>query len=242
MATEDLIQTRLKVDSLAESNLDHPSEFWAPPLAPTDMPLQQEPIRPATRDEQSFQPVDEHYLAETETSFGSGRKLIELIIGTIIIAASGVVTLAYLWAPAGEKPAAQSVETPPVVQSSPEILVQTASRVPEPSRDAPDAVAWPDIPPSVTVESSPDAAPDAPTANAAPHQTISASQNQDIVFLQRSGVNIRSTPSTNGPILGTAPKGTRLKVINREGEWVQVESGRSSGWINSQFLAPHEPQ
>jgi hypothetical protein len=206
------------------------------------MPLQQETFRPATRDEQSFQPVDEYDLPETETSSGSGRKLIELIVGTIIIAASGVVTLAYLWAPAGEKPAAQSVETPPVVQSSPEVAVQTASRMLEPPRDAPDAVAWPDIPPSITAETSPDVAPDVPTANAAPHQTVSASQNQDIVFLQRSGVNIRSTPSTNGPILGTAPKGTRLKVINREGEWVQVESGRSSGWINSQFLAPIEPQ
>jgi uncharacterized protein YgiM (DUF1202 family) len=206
------------------------------------MPLQQDTFRPATRDEQSFQPVDEHDLVETETSFGSGRKLIELIVGTIIIAAAVVVTLAYLWAPAGEKPAPQSVETPPVVQSSPEVPVQTASRMPEASRDAPDAVAWPDIPPSITVETSPDVAPDLPTANAAPHQTVSASQNQDIVFLQRSGVNIRSTPSTNGPILGTAPKGTRLKVINREGEWVQVESGRSSSWINSQFLAPHEPQ
>jgi hypothetical protein len=242
MATEDLIQTRLEVDSFAKSSLDHPSEFWAPPLAPTDMPFQQETFRPATRNKQSFQPVDENDLLQTETSFGSGRKLIELIVGTIIIAASGVVTIAYLWAPGGEKPAAQSVETPPVVQSSPEVLVQTASRMPEPSRDAPGAVAWPDIPPSITVETSPDAAPDAPTANAAPHQTVSASQNQGIVFLQRSGVNIRSTPSTDGPILGTASKGTRLKVINREGEWLQVESGRSSGWINSQFLAPHEPQ
>jgi hypothetical protein len=127
------------------------------------------------------------------------------------------------------------------VQSSPEVLVQTASRMPEHPRE-PDAVAWPDIPPSITAETSPDAAPNAVTANVAPNQTVSGSQNQEIVFLQRSGVNIRSTPSTNGPILGTAPKGTRLKVINREGEWVQVESGRSSGWINSQFLAPDEPQ
>ena len=95
MATEDLIQTRLKVDSFAKSSLDHQSEFWAPPLAPTDMPLEQETFRPATRDEQSFQPVDEHDLAQTETSFGSGRKLVELIVSTIIIAASGVVTLAY---------------------------------------------------------------------------------------------------------------------------------------------------
>jgi hypothetical protein len=249
MATEDLIQTRLNGDSFDNSSLDPPGEFWAPPLASTetldtgDMPLRQEILGPATRDEHSFQPLEENDFAETETSFGSRRKLIELIVGTTIVAALGIITLAYLWAPAGEKPAAHSAESPPAVQSSPEILAQTASRMPEPSRDPPAAVAWPNLPPSITAETSPpEVAPDAPTANAAPHQTVSASQNWDIVFLQRPGVNIRSTPSTNGPVLGTAPKGTRLKVTNREGDWVQVESGRSSGWINSQFLAPHEPQ
>jgi hypothetical protein len=245
MATEDLIQTRLNGDSFDKSGLDHPGEFWAPPLAPTetrDVPLRQETLGPATRDEHSFQPLEENCFAETETSFGSRRKLIELIVGITIVAALVIITLAYLWAPAGEKSVAQSAESPPAVQSSPEVLAQTASRTPEPSRDPPAAVAWPDLPLSITVETSPEAAPDAPAANAAPHQTVSVSQNRDIVFLQRPGVNIRSTPSTNGPVLGTAPKGTRLKVTNREGDWVQVESGRSSGWINSQFLAPLEPE
>jgi hypothetical protein len=49
MTTEDLIQTQIKVNSFAKSSLDHPSEFWAPPLAPTDMPLQQETLGPANR-------------------------------------------------------------------------------------------------------------------------------------------------------------------------------------------------
>jgi cytoskeletal protein RodZ len=248
MATEDLIQTRLNEDSIDKSGLDHSGECWAPPLAPPealglgDMPLRQGTLGPAARDEHFVQPLEENYFAETEMSFGSRRKLIELVVGTTIVAALGVITLVYLWAPAGEKPTSQSAESPPAVQSSPEVLTRTDSTTPEPSRDPPAAVAWPDLPPSITVETSPDVAPDAPTANAASHQTASASQNQDIVFLQRPGVNIRSTPSTNGPVLGTVPKGTRLKVTNREGDWVQVESGRSSGWINSQFLAPHEPE
>ncbi len=114
MATEDLIQTRLNGDSFDNSSLDPPGEFWAPPLASTetldtgDMPLRQEILGPATRDEHSFQPLEENDFAETETSFGSRRKLIELIVGTTIVAALGIVTLAYLWAPAGEKPAAHS--------------------------------------------------------------------------------------------------------------------------------------
>ena len=63
-----------------------------------------------------------------------------------------------------------------------------------------------------------------PTGTNSPHQTVSASQKPDIVFVQRPGVNIRSAPSTNGRVLGTAPKGARLTVTNREGEWMQVES------------------
>jgi hypothetical protein len=73
-------------------------------------------------------------------------------------------------------------------------------------------------------------------------QTAVSSQNRDVVFLQRPGVNIRSTPSATSKVLGTAPKGKRFEVTNREGEWVQVESGRLKGWINSQFLAPSGPR
>ena len=51
----------------------------------------------------------------------------------------------------------------------------------------------------------------------------------------------RSTPSTTGSILGTAPKGALFKVAKREGDWVQVESDRVKGWINFQFLGPNKP-
>jgi SH3-like domain-containing protein len=69
-----------------------------------------------------------------------------------------------------------------------------------------------------------------------------ATQNRDIVFLQRPGVNIRATPAANGLVLGTAPKGTRFKVAKRDGDWIQVERDRLKGWINSQFLGPNDPR
>ena len=75
-----------------------------------------------------------------------------------------------------------------------------------------------------------------------PASLTSADRSEDILFLQRPGVNIRSTPSANGKIVGTAPKGKRFQVTNREGDWVQVESGPLKGWINSQFLVPNEPR
>ena len=94
----------------------------------------------------------------------------------------------------------------------------------------------PDNPPSIAAGASPQVAPGAVTP-----QTTSAAQNRDLVFLQRPGVNIRSAPSGNAPVLGTAPSGTQFTATSREGDWVEVENTRWKGWINSQFLAPNKP-
>jgi N-acetylmuramoyl-L-alanine amidase len=59
--------------------------------------------------------------------------------------------------------------------------------------------------------------------------------------LQRPGVNVRSTPSLTGSVVGSLPKGTRLEVLERGGEWVQVKSGSLKGWINARFSGPNAP-
>ena len=73
-----------------------------------------------------------------------------------------------------------------------------------------------------------------------PRQSAPSTQNQEIVFLLRPGVKIRSTPATNGGVLPR--KGTRFKVEKRDGNWVQVESDPFKGWIRSEFLGPNEPR
>ena len=236
-----LSEPRLNGDGFAESSLDA-AQFWAPPLAPAGTPaagniaLRQDPVESLTIGELPFQPPEQMDLADTETSLRSGRKL---IAGAVIVAALGAGALAYFFlAPAGE-PVTQTAEPAQIVQSSAAAPVQA---VPRPSPEPPAAVAWPDLPPSVTVEASSQVASAAPAANSAARQALTASQNRDTVFLQRPGVNIRSTPSANGTVLGTAPKGARFKVTSREGDWVQVESSRFKGWINSQFVGPNQPQ
>jgi uncharacterized protein YraI len=153
------------------------------------------------------------------------------------VAALGVGAVAYfLSGPSGERTlATQTAESPPTaVQSAVETSVQAAPTTPELSPE-PSAAAGSDVAPSVNVAASPQAGPDAAAGPSTTPQTVPPWQ--DIVFLQRPGVSIRSTPVANGPVVGTAPKGTRFTATRREGDWTQVENGRLKGWINSQFLA-----
>jgi hypothetical protein len=236
MATVDITDVRPNANSFAEGKISPPDEVWAPPLAPNGATaaghdlLREETFRPVVGGEDSFQPLEPSHLYET---FGARRKL---IAGAAIIAALGIAGLTYVFlASPGVKAPAETTESPPIAaQSSSGTPVQPAPVVvPEPSRGASSVVP----PASLAVEASPQVAPGAVTP-----QTTSAAQNPDVVFLQRPGVNIRSAPSGNAPVLGTAPKGTRFTATSREGDWVQVENTGLKGWINSQFLGPNKPQ
>jgi type IV secretory pathway VirB10-like protein len=242
METGNLTAARVNGNKFAESSLDHPPQLWAAPsLAPTETLAARDIFfrQDAFGEEYRLQPPGSNR-AETETSFGPPRNL---IAGIGIVAALAVGALAYFfWAPAGEKTPAQTAELAPIVQPVAPVQAAQAPSMPEQSPTPPNVVAGPDLPSSVTVKADPQVVPAAPTVNAASRRTVPASQNRNIVFLQRPGVHIRSTPSANGKIVGTAPKGKRFQITNREGEWVQVESGPLKGWINSQFLAPNEPR
>ena len=245
MATVDITDVRPSGNSFAEGRLNPPDEVWAPPLAPNGTTaagrdlLREETFRPVAGGEDSFEPEapfeplepDNLYETNPSETFGARRKL---IAGTAIIAALGVAGLTYFFlASPGAKVPAETTESSPIAaQSSSETPVQPAPTVPEPSRGASGVV-----PPASVTEASPQVAPSAVTP-----QTTSAAQNRDFVFLQRPGVNIRSAPSGNAPVLGSAPKGTRFTATSREGDWVQVENTGLKGWINSQFLAPNKPE
>jgi type IV secretory pathway VirB10-like protein len=227
MATVDLTDVRPNGNSFADGRLSPPAELWAaaPPLAPIG-------------DEDAFYPPEPSNLSET---LGSRPKL---IAGTAIVAALGAAGLAYFFlASPGAKAPAETAESsaiassPTRVESSSETQVQPAPTVAEPSPGAAGVVPSPDVPASLTAEASPQVAPSAVTP-----QPTSPAQNPDLVFLQRPGVNIRSAPAGNAPVLGTAPRGTQFTATGREGDWVQVENTRLKGWINSQFLAPNKPQ
>ncbi len=51
-------------------------------------------------------------------------------------------------------------------------------------------------------------------------------------------VNVRASPSSTGNTLRVASKGTKLRVISRDGNWVQVSDPATSqtGWIYARFV------
>src|SRR5262245_12738852 len=155
----------------------------------------------------------------------------KLIAGIAIVAALGAAVLVYFFLISpGAKTPAETAQTSPAASSATGVGSSSESQV----QQAPTVA---DLPASVTREASPQVA-----ANAVTPQPSSTAQQQDLVFVQRPGVNIRSGPSGTAPALGTAPKGTQFTAIGREGDWVQVENTRLKGWINSQFLAPDKPE
>jgi Bacterial SH3 domain len=252
MPRPELTDIRLEGYSSAESRLDHLANSWAEPSPVNDV----EPAYATRGDEHLFQPAQQSGLQQILTRFALKRR--RITGSDALVAVLAVSALTYLlWPTAGEKKERETAAATSAVQSAPVAPVQTAPRVAEPALAAAPVVARPDPPPwvtvepssqiaaitpSVPVEASPQIAAAAPAADTTPRHTMPASQNQDIAFVQRPGVNIRSAPSTAGTVVGTPPKGTRFKVMKRNADWVQVESDRFKGWINTQFVGPNEPR
>ncbi len=58
-----------------------------------------------------------------------------------------------------------------------------------------------------------------------------------------SGTGMRSTASLDAPILFAFPFGRTLRVVSRNGEWVEVTDPQSSatGWMKAEMLGPGAP-
>ena len=66
----------------------------------------------------------------------------------------------------------------------------------------------------------------------------------DKLYVQKSGVNVRTGPGTSNPVLLTLGKGHELVEFSRQGEWVNVgiaRSGGKDGWIHSSLVASVSP-
>ena len=232
MATLGYAETSLRQDELTETteNREH-DLYW--------------------REDDLIKRPEQQDLCESRASFSSRQKL---IAGIAVVAALGVCACMYfLLAFSNDKTAPQTAEVTAAVQPVPASLVQTALNTSGSSAEAAgseSSSSKSQARPAELIDASQKVEPieaseklisaALPTPMESPKNI--ATRSEDILFLQRPGVNIRSTPSKSGSALGTAPKGTRFKVTGREADWVKVQNGRLSGWVNAQFLAPTEPR
>jgi Bacterial SH3 domain len=241
------VSLRKRLDELPESSRYNSAEFWSAPIAPVETPAPvsiKVSVRVPARyqDENDPPELSQHDLYGSQRSFGSNRTL---ITGIAVVLALGLSALVYFFmAPPSEKTTTQTAELAPSVPYPPATTAEVGPRAAPAVTTAsePPAVATPTVVPVAA------ARPHSPslTNSEGPPDPVQVfpkvAQGGDVLYLQRPGVNIRSTPSPTGRAVGTAPKGTRFKVTNRQGDWIQVESGRLKGWINAGFLAPSEPR
>ena len=63
-------------------------------------------------------------------------------------------------------------------------------------------------------------------------------------YLTTADVEIRSGPGTKYEIVTTIPKGIKVNVVGREGNWLKVESkqGNKPGYISEKYARPLETQ
>jgi|GEM_PF-3699059 len=66
--------------------------------------------------------------------------------------------------------------------------------------------------------------------------------SDEVLVVQRSRANIRTEPSRTGRVIGTAAKGSKVKVISRSRNWIEVEVGAGRGWISGSLLSPPADQ
>jgi hypothetical protein len=240
MATLGLARTA-RDDELTESRENHSRECSAPPLA-SIRSLASGNLGPAHREHALYSDEDDllnrpeqNDFSESKTSFRSQGKL---VTGAGLVAALGVCACAYFLLPSSnDKTASQPAEASAAVEPVPASPVQIAQNG---SQSIGAAASTPARSAEPVDASAKVAAAALPTTTEPPKRA--PARTEDILFLQRPGVNIRSTPSTSGSAVGTAPKGTRFKVTSREADWVQVQNGRLKGWINAQFLGATEPR
>ena len=66
---------------------------------------------------------------------------------------------------------------------------------------------------------------------------VVASEYADIAVAQVDNyVNVRSTPSEDGEVLGKLYNNSAATVLATEGDWYQIKSGNVTGYVKSEFV------
>jgi hypothetical protein len=116
---------------------------------------------------------------------------------------------------------------PPPLDISAAPVIQPALSVPsQPPQTSPPPQAQPPRQPVADLAAAVPVDPPAPPA-------------REVVTSARSGANLRSGPSLSSAVLWTAPTGTRMRVGDELGVWLQVETtdGERAGWMHRSVVS-----
>ena len=64
----------------------------------------------------------------------------------------------------------------------------------------------------------------------------------EVRFVTASSLNVRSSPSTGGDIVGKIPNGHQIAVIEKDNGWLLVQSAAGGrGWVSEQYTSTSRP-
>ncbi|WP_066050007.1 SH3 domain-containing protein [Robertmurraya korlensis] len=66
--------------------------------------------------------------------------------------------------------------------------------------------------------------------------TGGSSSGQQDGTITANNLNVRSTASTSGQILGKLQKGSTVSILSVEGNWVKIQYGGQTAWISKEFV------
>lgn len=73
--------------------------------------------------------------------------------------------------------------------------------------------------------------------------SVQLSMAQKSMYVSSSnGVNLREGPGSNKHVIASIPSGSKIKVLNTEGEWTKVEYDGKTGYVSSQYLSDNKPK
>lgn len=62
-------------------------------------------------------------------------------------------------------------------------------------------------------------------------------------YVNVASLNVRHTPSTSGPLIMALPRGTPMRVLDREGGWLLIDlSPTLEGWVTERFTTDKAPR
>lgn len=62
-----------------------------------------------------------------------------------------------------------------------------------------------------------------------------------VLFVQAVRVDLKSESKANSQTVGTVSRGDSAMLLETNGQWIKIKSGKKTGWLSRLFVASHKP-